>query len=163
LGLLYEDLAVHCGFQRSSDEHKVMALASYGRPRFLPELRDAVRVTDDGGFTVAELDLGSFTQAAKPGSNPGPDLAHLASSVQTRVEEVILALAGWLYEASGGPDPLPLAGGVALTCAANARLAAEGPYQTIWVQPAAGDAGTALGAALHVASIADDGDAVHPM
>ncbi len=77
--------------------------------------------------------------------------ADLASSVQTRLEELILELAGWLYDAAGGPESITLAGGVALNCVANARLVAEGPYRHVWVQPAAGDAGTALGAALHVA------------
>jgi carbamoyltransferase len=81
--------------------------------------------------------------------------------VQTRLEEVLLDLSRWLYEAAGGPPHLVLAGGVALNCVANARLAEEGPYQTVWVQPAAGDAGTALGAALHVAT--SGGDVSRPM
>lgn len=151
LGLLYEDLTVHCGFMRSSDEYKVMALASYGQPRFLPELREAIQVGDDGGFTIAALDLASFTKALPLGAEPTPEHADLACSVQQRLEEVVLELARWLYDASGGAKHLAMAGGVALNCVANARLAAEGPYETVWVQPAAGDAGTALGAALHVA------------
>jgi carbamoyltransferase len=81
--------------------------------------------------------------------------------VQTRLEEVILELAGWLHEAAGGPRALAMAGGVALNCVANARLAARGPFETVWVQPAAGDAGTALGAALHVSTV--DGQSVEPM
>jgi carbamoyltransferase len=161
LGLLYEDLTVHCGLQPS----QVLALASYGRPRFLPELREAIRTTDDGGFTIAALDLAGFAKAARPGTDPGPDLADLAASVQARLEEVILDLAGWLYEAAGGPKHLALAGSVALNCAANARVVAEGPFETVWVQPAAGDAGTALGAALHLASLAtaDTGDVLRPV
>src|SRR6516164_6179658 len=73
----------------------------------------------------------------------------------------MLDLAGWLYEAADGAARLAMAGGVALNCVANAHVAAKGPFSSVWVQPAAGDAGTALGAALHVA--ADAGDVVRPM
>ena len=160
LGLLYEDLTAHLGFLRSSDEYKVMALASYGTPRFLPVLRELIRPTGDGGFAVEPVEWASL---AKPGDGTefGEEHADLASSVQVRLEEVLLELAGWLYDAAGGPRTLTMAGGVALNCVANARLAAEGPYERVWVQPAAGDAGTALGAALHVAR--SGGDAITPM
>jgi carbamoyltransferase len=161
LGLLYEELTAHLGFRRSSDEYKVMALASYGKARFLPLLRDLVRSDGEGGFRVEPVD---FTALAKPrtGGDPIADAhADLAASVQARLEEVLLELAGWLYEAAGGPATLTLAGGVALNCVANARLAAQSPYQRVWVQPAAGDAGTALGAALHVARAG--GDLTAPM
>ncbi|NJC69106.1 carbamoyltransferase [Planosporangium thailandense] len=161
LGLMYEDLTAHLGFLRSSDEYKVMALASYGRPRFLPELRELVTATGDGGFRVAPIDWAALTKPVPPGGVPGEEHADLASSVQTRLEEVILELAGWLYAASGGNRHLAMAGGTALNCVANARLAAQGPFETVWVQPAAGDAGTALGAALHVAR--GLGDATRPM
>jgi carbamoyltransferase len=148
LGLLYEDLTRHLGFQHSSDEYKVMALASYGTPAFLPLLRDLIRATDDGGFTVDRID---WSALAKPASGELTEAhADLASSVQTRLEEVLLGLARWTYEASGGAGSLSLAGGTALNCVANARIAAEGPFGHVWVQPAAGDAGTALGAALHL-------------
>jgi carbamoyltransferase len=149
LGLLYEDLTENLGFLRSSDEYKVMALASYGTPRFLPMLRELVRTTGDGGFVVERID---WSTMAKPANGEfGEEHADMACSVQTRLEEVLLELAGWTYDAAGGPATLTMAGGVALNCVANARLAAQGPYQRVWVQPAAGDAGTALGAALHVA------------
>ncbi|GII21872.1 carbamoyltransferase family protein [Planosporangium mesophilum] len=151
LGLMYEDLTAHLGFLRSSDEYKVMALASYGTPRFLPELRELVRATGDGGFEVAKIDWATLTKPVAPGASLGTDQADLACSVQTRLEEVILDLARWLYDATGGQKHIALAGGTALNCVANARLAAEGPFETVWVQPAAGDSGTALGAALHVA------------
>jgi carbamoyltransferase len=151
LGLLYEDLTQHLGFLRSSDEYKVMALASYGTPRFLGELRDLVRPTGDGGFHVARIDWTTLTKPVEPGGELTDAHADLASSVQTRLEEMVLALAGWLYEAADGPRTITLAGGTALNCVANARLAAEGPFRNVWVQPAAGDAGTALGAALYVA------------
>ncbi|SCF05556.1 carbamoyltransferase [Micromonospora coriariae] len=161
LGLLYEDLTRHLGFLHSSDEYKVMALASYGRPRHLPALRELVRVTDDGGFHVERIDWASLAKARPADGEMGGDHADLASSVQARLEEVILDLSRWLYDAGGGPTTLAMAGGVALNCVANARIAAEGPYRKVWVQPAAGDAGTALGAALHVAG--ELGDRSTPM
>ncbi|MFC8620440.1 carbamoyltransferase [Micromonospora purpureochromogenes] len=161
LGLLYEDLTRHLGFLHSSDEYKVMALASYGRPKHLGLLRELVRVTDSGGFHVDRIDWASLAKAAEPGAELTEDHADLAASVQARLEEVVLDLARWLYDASGGASTLAMAGGVALNCVANARLAAEGPYRDVWVQPAAGDSGTALGAALHVAGTL--GDRATPM
>ncbi len=154
LGLLYEDLTRHLGFQHSSDEYKVMALASYGRPRFLPLLRELVRGSDDGGFQVDRIDWAALAKARTADGEMTDDHADLAASVQARLEEVILDLARWTYEAAGGPPTLAMAGGTALNCVANARVAAEGPYRRVWVQPAAGDSGTALGAALHLARAA---------
>ena len=160
LGLMYEEVTEHLGFRRSSDEYKVMALAAYGEPRFLPELREAVRADGDGGFTVERLDWGTFVSRRARGAPWGPDHADLASSVQARLEEVLLDLARWLHDQTGQAE-LTMAGGVALNCVANSRLAEQGPFERIWVQPAAGDAGTALGAALHTAHVLGDG--VQPM
>ncbi|HEX9820272.1 MAG TPA: carbamoyltransferase C-terminal domain-containing protein [Methylomirabilota bacterium] len=159
LGLVYEEATAHLGFRRSSDEYKVMALAAYGRPRFLPALREAIRATGDGGFSVTPLDWRSFTPAARDGAW---DEAHadLAASVQARLEEMLLELAGWLQRRTGERD-LVMAGGVALNCVANSVLAERGPFERVWVQPAAGDAGTALGAALHTAQRL--GDPIAPM
>jgi carbamoyltransferase len=151
LGLLYEDLTRHLGFQHSSDEYKVMALASYGKPRFLGLLRELVHANDDGGFTVERVDWGALAKARTADGEMTEAHADLASSVQVRLEEVLLDLARWTYDAAGGLSTLTMAGGTALNCVANARIAAEGPYERVWVQPAAGDSGTALGAALHVA------------
>ncbi len=150
LGLLYEELTRHLGFTHSSDEYKVMALASYGEPRHLPLLRELVGPTGRGGFQVAPVDWSALAKARPSGGEITPDHADLAASVQARLEEVMVALAGWVYEAAGGPDTLTMAGGVALNCVANARVAAQTRFSRVWVQPAAGDAGTALGAALHV-------------
>jgi carbamoyltransferase len=150
LGLLYEEVTDHLGFLRSSDEYKVMAMASYGEPVFLPELRQLVGATGDGGFTVDRIEWGAFVKRRPAGDDWNADHANLAASVQTRLEEVLLDLARWLH-ARTGDTTLTMAGGVALNCVANARLAAEGPFETVWVQPAAGDAGTALGSALHLA------------
>ncbi|GGV22085.1 carbamoyltransferase [Actinomadura cremea] len=155
LGLMYEDLTEHLGFLRSSDEYKVMALASYGEPRFLNELREHVGATGDGGFRVSPLDWGSLAKARAPDAEWTRDHADLSASVQARLEEVLLDLAGWLHGRTGS-GRLMLAGGVALNCVANSRLAEAGPYDEVWVQPAAGDAGTALGAALHLARSSGD-------
>jgi carbamoyltransferase len=161
LGLVYEELTGHLGFRRSSDEYKVMALASYGEPHFLDDFRRLVRANGDGGYVCEPVDWSRFAPALLPGGD-GWDARHaaLAASVQRRLEEVLLDLARWLHERTGETD-LALAGGVALNCVANTRLWREGPFERIWVQPAAGDAGTALGAALHVA--AELGDSVAPM
>ncbi|MDR7274322.1 carbamoyltransferase family protein [Catenuloplanes atrovinosus] len=151
LGLLYEDLTRHLGFLHSSDEYKVMALASYGTPRHLGLFRELVRADGEGGFRVERIDWGALAKARTADGEMTAEHADLASSVQTRLEEVLLDLARWTYDAAGGPATLTMAGGTALNCVANARLAAEGPFRRVWVQPAAGDAGTALGAALAVA------------
>jgi carbamoyltransferase len=160
LGLLYEDVTDHLGFLRSSDEYKVMAMASYGEPRFLPEMRESVYATGDGGFRTEPRDWGVLAKRLAPGEQWTQDHADLAASVQRRLEEVLLELVGWLHR-STGDDVLTLAGGVALNCVANSRIAAEGPFGHVWVQPAAGDSGTSLGGALHVAAV--EGDEVRPM
>lgn len=156
LGLLYEEVTAHLGFRRSSDEYKVMAMASYGSPRWLGEFRDLVYATDDGGFRVEPIDWARYAPAlASGGEQWTPAHADLASTVQTRLEEVLLDLAAWLHDRTG-QRTLTMAGGVALNCVANARIAAESAFERVWVQPAAGDAGTALGGALHVAAAGGD-------
>lgn len=161
LGLLYEDLTRHLGFRHSSDEYKVMALAAYGQPKHLGVLRELVRTTDTGGFTVEPIDWRTLAKACPPGGELTEEHAQLAASVQARLEEVLLELAHWLYAAAERPRQVALAGGVALNCVANARLAEQGPFEQVWVQPAASDSGTALGAALHVAR--QTGDRTGPM
>jgi carbamoyltransferase len=150
LGLMYEDVTAHLGFLRSSDEYKVMALAAYGRPAWIDLMRDVVRTDRRGHFRVTPVD---WTELAAPGHGGewSQAQADLASSVQARLEEVLVELASWLRRESG-ERALTMAGGVALNCVANARLARDAGFDDIWVQPAAGDAGTALGAALYVAS-----------
>ncbi|CAN5507546.1 carbamoyltransferase C-terminal domain-containing protein [soil metagenome] len=160
LGLLYETVTEHLGFRRSSDEYKVMALASYGRPAWLEDLRRLVTVDGDGGFRVAPIDWDTMAKRRSSDEQWQPEHADLASSVQARLEEVLLELAGWLHQRTG-ERVLTMAGGVALNCVANSVLAAQGPFEHIWVQPAAGDSGTALGAAMYVAH--DMGDTVEPM
>ena len=158
LGLMYEEVTDHLGFLRSSDEYKVMALAAYGKPAWLDVMRNIVR-THDGGFHVQPMDWNELAPAARS-EKWSRAHADLAASVQARLEEVLLELVSWLHERTG-ERYLTLAGGVALNCVANARLFAEGPFHDIWVQPASGDAGTALGAALYIAS--QHGDRIQPM
>jgi carbamoyltransferase len=161
LGLLYEELTAHLGFRRSSDEYKVMAMASYGTARRAGELASRVHATGDGGFVTEPVDFAAFAPALPRGGDGWtPEHADLAASVQRVVEDVLLDLAGWLH-ARTGLRRLAMAGGVALNCVANARLLREGPFDDIFVQPAAGDAGTALGAALQVA--ADHGEVARRM
>lgn len=160
LGLLYESLTAHLGFRRSSDEYDVMALAGYAKPTYLPDLTDLVRVGDDAQIRIDRLDWSRWAPPREPDGELLDEHAQLAASVQTRLEELLLELAGWLHRETGQPE-LAVAGGVALNCVANTRLAAEGPFDEVWVQPAAGDAGTALGAAMHLAAQA--GERVRPM
>ena len=155
LGLFYEEVTEHLGFRRSSDEYKVMALASYGQPVFLPELRRAVHATGDGGFVVEPIEWGEFVKRRKKDAPWEAEHADLAASAQRRLEEVLLDLARWLHGQTGDRD-LTMAGGVALNCVANSRLLEQGPFERIWVQPAAGDAGTALGGALWCARAVGD-------
>lgn len=150
MGLFYEDLTQHLGFLRSSDEFKVMALASYGKPRFLDQLREYVHLDGHGGFRARPVPWGTLVPPRLPGGAWTKDHADIAASAQACLEEVLLGLARWLHDRTG-EDVLTLAGGVALNCVANTRLYRETPFRRVWVQPAAGDAGTALGAALHVA------------
>ena len=161
LGLLYESLTDHLGFLRSSDEFKVMALASYGEPRFLPELREIVRATGDGGFRAQAPDWTRFAPRRIDDGTWGGDHADLAASVQAVVEEVLVDLATWLHEQTGD-TVLTMAGGTALNCVANSRIWRETPFEEVWVQPASGDSGTALGAALHLAQEAGDLGAPQP-
>ena len=161
LGLMYEELTEHLGFRRSSDEYKVMALASYADPVHLPALREVVRMTAEGGTEVPRIDWTRFAPP-RPADDERWDRVHaeLAASVQRRLEEVLLDLAGWLHEQTG-ERRLTMAGGVALNCVANSRIWRDGPFEDVWVQPASGDAGTALGAALALA--AELGETVAPM
>ena len=161
LGLLYEEVTEHLGFRRSSDEYKVMALASYGTPRWLEEFRSLVRTTGDGGFVVEPIEWASYVKrGAGAFDDVDSDSADLASTVQIRLQEVLLELAGWLHGQTGD-RVLTLAGGVALNCVANSVLWDRSPFEEVWVQPASGDSGTALGGAMYVAH--ELGDRVEPM
>lgn len=159
LGLLYEEVTEHLGFRRSSDEYKVMALASYGAPRMLGHLRGRVHADGAGGFRTMPVDWDALAPRVPRGGPTGTVHADLAASVQAVLQETVGALADWLHRATGARE-LTMAGGVALNCVANSALLERGPFRRAWVQPASGDSGTALGAALHVAAL---GEPVRPM
>jgi len=165
LGLLYSAFTYYTGFKVSSGEYKVMGLAPYGEPRYkdliLSELMD---LKDDGSF---KLNMKYFNYCAgltmtnkkfhrlfggpprKPESLLTQHDMDLARSVQEVTEEVMLRMARHIHKVTGRKN-LCLAGGVALNCVSNGRILREGPFENVWVQPSAGDAGGALGAALFV-------------
>ncbi len=163
LGLLYSAFTYYTGFKVNSGEYKVMGLAPYGEPRFADLIRKhLIDVKPDGSF---RLDLRYFDYCTGLrmtnarfhrlfGGEPRPAESELrqrdmdlAASVQQVCEEVVLKLAKGVARSTGETN-LCLAGGVALNCVANGRLLREGVFENLWVQPAAGDAGGALGAAL---------------
>ncbi|MGH7163821.1 MAG: carbamoyltransferase family protein [Planctomycetota bacterium] len=165
LGLLYSAFTYYTGFRVNSGEYKVMGLAPYGEPRFVDLiLEKLVDLKPDGSFRLdmryfdycAGLTMTNrrfhrlFGGPARPPESP-LERRHmdLARSIQQVTEEAMLRMARHLHEVTG-LDRLCLAGGVALNCVANGRILREGPYREVWVQPAAGDAGGALGAALLV-------------
>ena len=160
LGLVYEELTEHLGFLRSSDEFKVMALASHGTPRMLTELRRHVYPTGDGGFRATAVPWHELCPPRGADEAWTQDHADVAASAQAVLEETLLDLVRWLHGKTRH-SVLTLAGGVALNCVANSRIAREGPFSRVWVQPAAGDAGTALGGALLLS--AGQGDEPEPM
>ena len=163
LGLLYSAFTYYTGFRVNSGEYKVMGLAPYGEPEFAGLiLNNLIDLKDDGSFRLDQSYFDyctglSMTNAKFDNLFGGPPRAegelltqrhmNLAASIQAVTEEVILRLTRGLAEESGAKN-LCLAGGVALNCVANGKVLRDGAFENIWVQPAAGDAGGALGAAL---------------
>lgn len=148
LGLLYEEITRYLGFLHSSDEYKVMALASYGKPTYLQEFRQVVLSDGDGGYQLAPVRWEDvFGPARVPGADFQQKHMDIAHSLQKVLEETVLEMTHWLHAQTGCAN-LCMAGGVALNCVLNSHIAQHGPFENVWVQPAAGDAGTALGAAL---------------
>jgi carbamoyltransferase len=147
LGLLYEQVTDYLGFLHSSDEYKVMALASYGEPRYASQFRRLISISD-GSYTIERTNL---VELFGPSRQRGGELERkhfdIARSLQLVLEESAVALAEWLHRKTGAEN-LAMAGGVALNCVMNARIRDAGHFKHVWVQPAAGDAGTALGAGL---------------
>jgi len=150
LGLLYERVTSHLGFLHSSDEYKVMALAAMGKPRYAEALARHVKLTGNGGYRIEQFDLAHVFGAARA-RGAAMEARHfdIAASLQAVLERTVVALARWLGEASGESN-LAMAGGVALNCVMNSVLRDAGLFEQVWVQPAAGDAGTSLGAALWI-------------
>ncbi len=163
LGLLYSAFTYHAGFKVNSGEYKLMGLAPYGKPAYVGKiLEHLIDVKDDGSFWLDQRYFDYCTGLAmtnerfsglfggpprKPESRITQREMDLAASVQAVVEEVLLRLARSLRRLTDEPA-LCLAGGVALNCVANGKLLRAGSFDRIWIQPAAGDAGGALGAAL---------------
>lgn len=167
LGLFYSAFTQYCGFKVNSGEYKLMGLAPFGTPEFCQTIRDEViELGPDGDFTLNmdyfgfERDLSTtsplfeilFGQPHRQETAPiTPFHMNIAASVQALLEEAVLALAKTALQ-RGNSGNLCLAGGVALNCVANSRLRRDLPgLDALWIQPAAGDAGGALGAALEVA------------
>jgi carbamoyltransferase len=163
LGEVYSALTWYLGFHPNADEGKVMGLAPYGRDRYAKEFRDLLTPTPEGLFTVNlswfryHLEGGwlskRFLERYGPPREPESEITEhhedLAFAVQDLVEEAGLHVARSLHRLTGSPN-LAMAGGVALNSVMNARLLAETPFEHIFIQPAASDAGNALGAALYV-------------
>ncbi|MEZ4322293.1 MAG: carbamoyltransferase N-terminal domain-containing protein [Myxococcota bacterium] len=163
LGLLYSAFTSYCGFRVDSGEYKVMGLAAFGEPRFADTIREhLIDLRPDGSF---RLDLRYFDflagermysdafcarfggAAREPESPMSARFEDLAASIQAVTEDVVARMAAEAVRRAGCRD-LCMAGGVALNCVANGKLVSEGVVDRLWVQPAAGDAGGALGAAL---------------
>jgi carbamoyltransferase len=184
LGMLYSAFTYYTGFKVNSGEYKVMGLAPYGEPRYADLILDRlVELRDDGSF---KLDMRYFdylrgltmTNGAfdalfgGPPRSPESPLTQremdVAASVQQVTEEIMLRMARHVHRETGMKN-LCLAGGVALNCVGNGRLLREGPFERLWIQPAAGDAGGAVGVALAVhhlvlggeRRVPSEGDAMH--
>jgi len=165
LGLLYSAFTYFCGFKVNSGEYKLMGLAPYGEPRYVDLILDKLMdLKDDGSFRL-DLDYFNYCQGLTmtskrferlfggPPRKPESPLTQremdMAASVQVVTEEIVLRAVRHLHALTGKRN-LCLAGGVALNCVGNGRILREGPFDRLWIQPAAGDAGGALGTALFI-------------
>jgi len=163
LGLLYSAFTYYIGFKVNSGEYKVMGLAPYGEPKYKDLICDhLIDIKEDGSFRI-NMDYFNYCAGLtmtnkrfdklfngpprKPESKLTQREMDIARSLQEVTEEIVMKMCNHVYKKTGLKN-LTLAGGVALNCVANGRLLKEGPFENIWIQPAAGDAGGALGAAL---------------
>jgi carbamoyltransferase len=165
LGLLYSAFTYYAGFKVNSGEYKLMGLAPYGEPKYTDLiLRELLDLKEDGSF---KLDMRYFGYcnglrmtnrkfdklfggpARKPETRITEKDMDIAASIQKVTEEIMLRMCRYVHKVTG-QDKLCLAGGVALNCVGNGRILRDGPFKDIWIQPASGDAGGALGAALLV-------------
>ena len=165
LGMLYSAFTYYLGFKINDGEYKVMGLAPYGEPKYVDVIRDnLIDLKDDGSFRL-NMDYFNYCTGLTmtndkfanlfggPAKNPAQPMTQrdmdIARSVQVVTEETVLNLCRGLQKETGQKN-LCMAGGVALNCVANGRLLREGPFENIWIQPAAGDAGASLGVALAI-------------
>lgn len=165
LGLLYSAFTYYTGFKVNSGEYKVMGLAPYGEPKYVDMImNELIDLKADGSF---RMDLSRFNYChgltmtngkfnklfggppRKPEEKLNQRDMDIAASIQKATEEIMLKIGRYVFGKSG-QENLCMAGGVALNCVGNGRLLREGPYNNIWIQPSAGDAGGALGAALTI-------------
>ena len=165
LGMLYSAFTYFCGFRVNSGEYKLMGLAPYGTPRYVDAIRrELVTIREDGSLrlnlryfdycigdrmTSPEFDRLFGGPPRQPESPLTEREMDLAASIQVVTEEIMLKMARHVHAQTGLPN-LCLAGGVALNCVGNGRLLREGPFENLWIQPAAGDAGGALGVATFI-------------
>ena len=163
LGLLYSAFTYYTGFKVNSGEYKVMGLAPYGEPKYVSLIKDKIAEIRDDGSIRMNHEYFSYSQGLRMTNRAFDGLfagrarraesritqreMDLARSIQVITEEAMLKMVGYVHRETG-MSRLCMAGGVALNCVANGRLLREGPFADIWIQPAAGDAGGALGIAL---------------
>ena len=165
VGLLYSAFTYYTGFKVNSGEYKVMGLAPYGEPKYVGAIKDKLLEVRDDGSIKLNQDYFSYSQGLRmtngmfdklfggPPRKPESQITQremdLARSIQVITEEVMLNMARYVHRETGMKH-LCLAGGVALNCVANGRVLKEVPFEQIWIQPAAGDAGGSLGVALAI-------------
>jgi carbamoyltransferase len=165
IGLLYSAFTYYCGFRVNSGEYKLMGLAPYGKPRYVDHIRDNLLDIKDDGSLWMDMSYFNYCQGLTMTGDKfhqlfgdGPRAADtditqkqmdMAASIQVVTEEVMLKMALHARELTGSRN-LCLAGGVALNCVGNGKILASGEFDSVWIQPAAGDAGGALGAAMFV-------------
>ena len=165
LGLLYSAFTYFTGFRVNSGEYKLMGLAPYGEPKYVNEIYDnLLDLKEDGSFRL-NLDYFGYLSGLRmtnekfahlfggPERKPESEITQremdIARSIQSVTEDVVMRMAKHLHQMTG-EENLCMAGGVALNCVSNGKLLRNGPFKNVWIQPAAGDAGGALGAALMV-------------
>ena len=165
LGLLYSAFTYYTGFRVNSGEYKVMGLAPYGEPKYVSLIKDNLAEVRDDGSIRMNHEFFSYSQGLRmtnrafdrifgarprrPESKITQREMDLARSIQAITEEAMLKMVGYVHKETG-MTKLCMAGGVALNCVANGRILREGPFEDIWIQPAAGDAGGAIGIALAI-------------
>jgi carbamoyltransferase len=163
VGMLYSAFTYYCGFKVNSGEYKLMGLAPYGEPRYADLIRDKIVDISADGSIALDMSFFDYQHGLTMTSEKFHDLfggpprereammtqkdMDLAASIQVICEEIVLKMASHAKKMTGSNN-LVLSGGVALNCVANGRVLREGPFDQIWIQPAAGDAGGALGCAL---------------
>lgn len=161
LGLFYSTITAYLGFMVNNDEYKVMGLASYGKPNYQEEFKHLITVRDDGSYSLNQS-FYSYRHSKKMWSDKLEELLgdprseeeklsqrhkDIAATLQKILEETLLKQLDYLYSITN-TENLCMAGGVALNSVANGRILKESPFENVWIQPASGDDGGAMGAAM---------------